>query len=276
MSLEIIVCIKQVPAPEYYSKLTLDPEKFTLVREGIPSVVNPIDRYALEEGLRIRERFAGKVTALSMGPPQAREALEEVLAMGADDAILLCDRALAGGDTLATAHALACAIQKLGKFDLILCGNEAIDGATGQVGPQLAEFLDIPHVTHAEKIEFTDENSARVTSAIEYGHLNIDLQLPALIAVMKEINHFRLPTVMGIMEVANKEIKSWGCTDIESDMACIGLEGSPTRVIGVSKQESGRSGELLQGPPEEVAHKAVRRLYELGVIQSSRIEVMDE
>jgi len=266
MPLNIVVCIKQVPAPEHFSKITLDAEKNTIIRGGIPSVINPLDRHALEEGLRIRERLSGRVTALSMGPPQAREVLEEALAMGVDDAVLLCDRALAGADTLATAYSLARAIKKLGKFDIILCGNQTIDGATGQVGPQLAELLDIPHVTYANRIEFVDGSFLVVRRVIEHGYLDVNLQLPALICVLREINQFRLPTAIGIIEAASKEIKTWNCGDIEADTEYVGLGGSPTRVVGVFKHKLERRREILEGSPQEVAQKAVHRLRELGGI----------
>ncbi|MFC1914298.1 electron transfer flavoprotein subunit beta/FixA family protein [Chloroflexota bacterium] len=266
MSLRIIVCVKQVPEPEYYSRLKLDPNKFTLIREGVPSITNPCDRNALEEALRIREKYSGEVIALSMGPPQAFDTLDEALAMGADKAVLLCDSALAGGDTLATAYALCYGMRKLGDYDLILCGNESADGATGQVGPQVAEFLGIPHITRATSIEFVSERSVRVKSAIEYGYLQIDLQLPAVITVSKDINACRLPTVKGILEVASKETHKWDCKQLEADLTKLGLQGSPTQVIGVTKQETERRKEILQGTPEEMAHKAVQRLHELGAI----------
>ena len=216
--------------------------------------------------MRIRERFSGKVTAISMGPPQAKETLEEALAMGIDDAVLLCDRAFAGADTLATAYPLAGAIEKLGKFDLILCGNESVDGATGQVGPQIAELLDIPHVTYVNKVEFADGGTLIVTRTIEWGYLKIKVRLPALLTVVRKINQFRLPTVMGIIEATGKEIKVWNAEDIQAKNETIGLDGSPTRVIGGFELESKRKGEILEGTPEVMARKAVEKLHELGVI----------
>lgn len=266
MPLEIVVCIKQVPDPEHFSEITLDPVTQVIRREGIPSIINPLDRHALEEGLRIREKFSGKVTAISMGPPQAREALEESLAIGADDAVLLCDKAFAGADTLATAYALAAGIQKLGRFDLILCGNETVDGATGQVGPQLAELLDISHITHVNEIEFIDETSLKARQALEYGYLRVQVKLPALLSVIKGINKFRLPTALAIVKAARREIKSWGCADTGLEKDNIGLNGSPTHVVGVFEHKFKRRGEILEGEPQEVAKKVVVRLRELGVI----------
>lgn len=266
MPLNTVVCIKQVPDPEHFSEITLDPVTKTIRREGIPLVINPLDRHALEEGLRIREKFSGKVTAISMGPPQARQVLEEALAMGVDDTVLLCDRAFAGADTWATACALAGGIKKLGHFDLILCGNETVDGATGQVGPQLAEFLDIPHITFVNGIEFAGERSLVARRAIEYGYLKVQVKLPCLISVIREINQFRLPTVMAIMEASEKEIKIWGCHDVDTKVDAIGLKGSPTQVARVFEHKVKRGGEILNGTPEEVARKAVARLRELGAI----------
>ncbi len=266
MPLNTVVCIKQVPDPEHFSEITLDPVKFTIRREGLPLVINPLDRHALEEGLRIREKFSGKVTAISMGPPPARQVLEEAFAMGIDDAVLLCDRAFAGADTWATAYALAGGIKILGHFDLVLCGNETVDGATGQVGPQLAELLDIPHVTFVNGIEFADEKSLTARRAIEYGYLKVQVKLPCLISVIREINQFRLPTVMAIMEAAGKEIKIWGADDIKAERDTIGLKGSPTQVTRVFEHKVKRGGEILEGTPEEVARKAVARLRELGAI----------
>lgn len=264
--MDIIVCIKQVPNPEHFSKITIDPQKGTIRREGIPAVVNPWDRHALEEALRIRERFSGKVTAISMGPPQAREALEEALAMGIDDAVLLCDRAFAGADTLATAYALAGAIKKLGKFDLVLCGNETVDGATGQVGPQVAELLGVGHVTYVNKVEFVDGESLIATRTIERGCLKVKVRLPALLAVVREINKFRLPTALSIIEATKKEIKTWTNKDIGAREETIGLSGSPTQVTGGFKLELKRKCEILDDSPEVMAKEAVEKLRELGAI----------
>ncbi|MGV8057365.1 MAG: electron transfer flavoprotein subunit beta/FixA family protein [Smithellaceae bacterium] len=238
--MDIIVCIKQVPSPEHFSKITIDPQTGTIRRSGIPTVMNPLDKHAIEEALRIREKFSGKITAISMGPPQAREVLEEALAMGADDAVLLCSPAFAGADTLATAYPLAGAIKKTGKFDLIFCGNETVDGATGQVGPQIAELLDIPHISYVTKVEFSGSDSLIVTRSIEHGHLKIKSGLPVLLAVARKINQYRLPTVLAIMEAAGKEISTWTEQDIGLSSDAVGLTGSPTRVVGCFELTSKR------------------------------------
>lgn len=262
--LNIIVCIKQVPDPKEFSKITIDPVRKTIVREGIPSIINPLDKNALEEALRIREKYGGKVIVLSMGPPQALEACKEALAFGADEAILLCDRLLAGSDTLATAYALSKAIRKLEPYSLILCGNETVDGSTGQVPPQLAEFLGIPHVTRVRGIKIIDDE-AIVESMMEYGYRIVKVKLPAVLAVVKEINTPRILSVFGIISASSKKIIQWCVSDIEADIDMIGLEGSPTRVTDVFTPEVKRRCEVFRGPVEEAVRKAVRRLHEIGV-----------
>ena len=263
MSLDIIVCIKQVPHPEHFSRITLDPTRHTITREGIPAIINPLDRHALEEALRIREELSGKVTVISMGPPQARHAIEEALAIGADNGVLLCDESFAGADTLATAYSLAYGIQKLGHFALILCGNETIDSATGQVAPQLAEFLDVPHVTSVAQVAFEQEGSLIVRQVLEGGYMKVRVRLPAVLAVTKEINQPRLPTVWAIMEASSKEMQIWGASDIGAAPDRIGLAGSPTQVTGVFEHDTRRRREIIEGSPSQIAKKAVDRLQEL-------------
>lgn len=264
--LEIVVCIKQVPDPRHLSKIIVDPATMTIRREGIPAVINPLDEHALEEGLRIRDRCGGKVTVLSMGPRQAERACREALAMGADEAILLCDGKLAGSDTLATAYALSQAVKKLGVFDLILCGNETVDGSTAQVPAQLADFLGIPHVTRVNKIEFIGEERLRVERTIEYGRMIIEVELRSVLAVTRRINTPRLPTAQGISRGYEREVRVWTAADIEADEERIGLGGSPTKVIEVFTPDIGRRGEILRGTPEEAARSLVERLHQLGII----------
>jgi len=261
-----IVCIKQVPHSEHFSKISLDPATGSIRRAGIPSVLNPLDKNALEEALRIRERFTGKVTAITMGPPQAREVLEEAYAMGVDEGVLLCDPTLGGADTLATAYTLAKGIACSGKFDLVLCGNESIDGATQQVGPQIAEFLKIPHVTHVAEINWVSEEEALVNQEIEYGYLKVKVKMPAVFTVTKKINSYRLPSVLDIIAAVGKEIQGLCCEDIEGEKECVGLLGSPTRVVGIVALESKRKREMMEGTEEEMAQVAVKRLREYGVI----------
>jgi len=263
MALNIIVCIKQVPDPEHYSKVTLDPVTKTIRREGIPAVINPVDKNALEEGFSIRDSYSGKIAVLTMGPPQARRALEEALAMGADEAVLLCDRAFAEADTLATAYSLACAVRTMGHFDLILCGNETADSGTSQVGPQLAQFLGISCVSNVKEITFEEEMSLVAKQSLEGGYMKVRLRLPALITVRKEINKPRLATAFGIIEAAEKEIKEWCCKDVEVDSNCIGSAGSPTKVLEPIELPR-RKGEIMTGSPEEAVKKAIEKVRELG------------
>jgi electron transfer flavoprotein beta subunit len=266
MGLDILVCIKQVPDPDHFSEVRLDAHTGRIVREGIPAIINPLDRNALEEALRAKERSSGKATAISMGPPHAQKAVEEALAMGADRGILLCDAAFAGADTLATAAALFYAVRKLGRFDLIFCGNETVDSGTAQVGPQLAELLDIPQVSGVREVTHTGDRTLEVKRVVEHGYMRVRLKLPALLSVTRDINQPRLPTVQSIMEMAGKEVITWTAADIDAPREQVGLKGSPTCAVGVYESKSGRRREIMQGSTEEKVRRAVTRLRELGVI----------
>lgn len=264
--MDIVVCLKQVPHADHLSRITLDPLTKRLQRRGIPLVINPVDRNALELGLQIKRRFSGRVTALTMCPPEGKEALEEALAIGADEAILLSDKAFAGADTFATAYTLAAAIRKFCLFDLILCGNQTIDSGTAQVGPQLAEFLDIPHVTSVRAISFIDERALLAERPAENGSMKVKVYLPALVTVTKEINEPRLPTAAGIQEVAKKALKTYSLEDLGLAEDHVGLLGSHTQIAEIFEFEQRRRGEILRGEAEDVAREAVRRLRELHVI----------
>ena len=231
--MDIIVCIKQVPET---TDVKINPETGTLIREGVAAIVNPFDEYAIEEGLRLREKFGGKVTVISMGPPQAEEALKQAIAMGADEAILLSDRAFAGADTLATSYTLSEAIKKIGHFDLIICGREAMDGATGQVGPGVASRLGISQLTYVFKIREVDLEKGTITveRLVEEGREVVTAPLPALLTVVKDINQPRYPTFMGIRRAARMKIPVWTAKDLEgADPRNFGLDGSATKVIKV-------------------------------------------
>ena len=182
--MNIVVCLKQVPGT---TKVEIDPQRNTLVRQGIKNIVNPFDTYALEEGVRIKERYGGKVVAISMGPPQAEEVVREAISTGADEAILLSDSAFAGSDTLATAYTLARAIERIQEYDLIICGRQTLDGDTGQVAPELAEMLGIPFVAYVSRVEEVGNGCMRVERMVEGGHEVIEMPLPAAITVVKEI-----------------------------------------------------------------------------------------
>lgn len=264
--LKIVVCIKQVPDPDFFSQITIDPATKTIIRKGIPAVVNQLDKNALEEALKIREAFGGKVVVISMGPSEAKEALREALAMGADDALLLSDKAFAGADSLATSYTLAAGIKKLGDFDLVLCGNQTVDGCTSQVGPQLAEFLGIPHVTSVRRIDFIDKNTLKAEEAIEHGYIIVEAKLPVLLTLVKGINKPRHPTVQGILGVAEREIRVLGRKDIDVEADKIGLIGSPTKVTDCFSPELKRMNIILKGRPEEVSEELVKRLRKLALV----------
>jgi electron transfer flavoprotein beta subunit len=262
--MEIIVCIKQVPDT---TDVKIDPVKGTLIREGVPSIVNPFDKNAVEAALQIREQKGGKVTVITMGPPQAVDALRECLAMGADEAILLSDRAFASSDTWATSYTLAMAIEKIGKYDLIFCGKQAIDGDTAQVGPGIAEHIGLPQVTYVQKIREVNDDSLTVERAIEGGYEVLTVGVPAMIAVEKSINEPRFPTMMGTMKAHKKEIPTWGMGDIDADEDKLGMNGSPTRVKRIFAPERKGDGEMLQGDDEnEVCVLLMEKLREKKIV----------
>ena len=260
--MNIIVCIKQVPDT---TEVKINPETNTLIREGVPSIINPFDENAIEAALKLREKNGGKITVISMGPPQAAEALKTSLAMGADDVILISDRAFAGSDTWATSYALAQTIRKIGSFDLILCGKQAIDGDTAQVGPGIAEWLDIPQVTFAVKIEL-DSSKAKVERLLEEVNEVVETPLPAVITVVKQINEPRMPSLKGMMKAKKTDVKILKAEDVQADSKNIGLNGSPTQVIKIFTPPPKSSGEILNGEPNENIDKLIARLKERKII----------
>lgn len=226
--MNIVVCIKQVPDT---TNVKIDPKTNTLMREGVESIVNPFDMYAIEESLRLRERLGGKVTALSMGPPQAQAALREAISMGVDAGILLSDRAFAGSDTWATSYALSMAIRKIGDVGVILCGKQASDGDTAQVGPGIATHLKLPQITYVRKVEEIDATHVTAERLLEYGYEVVESSLPCVLTVVKEINEPRLPSLKGKMAARKAEIPTWSAADIGADPEKVGLKGSPTKVV---------------------------------------------
>ncbi len=254
--MHIIVCIKQVPNT---TDVKIDPVTNTLIREGVESVINPFDTYAIEEAVRLKERFGGKVTVITMGPPQAENALKEAISLGADEAILISDRKFAGSDTWATSYTLSSAIRKIGPFDVIICGKQASDGDTAQVGPGISTHLDIPQVTYVKKIEEIADNKAKVERMTEEGYDIVETPLPCLFTVVKEINTPRLPSLKGMMRAKAARITKWTAEDIKCDPAKIGLEGSPTRVVKIFTPPPRKGGEVLKGDAGEIA----KRLAEL-------------
>ena len=266
MSLNIVVCVKQVANPDYFSEITLDPETGAIQREKVPSVLNPVDENAIEEALRLREKYSGKVTAISMGPPQAKEVLDWALTLGADEAILLCDRAFAAGDTLATAYVLAAGIKAICPVDIIFCGNEAVDGATQQVGPQIAELLGYPHISNVYELMVNKDKTAVAKRVIEYGHLKIETNLPLLVSVSREINQPRTATAEGIMSLMDKVYREWSLKDLAVDEKNIGLTGSPTRVGMVYELKSERQRLILEGTPEEMVNMTLEKLRQEALV----------
>lgn len=229
--MNIVVCIKQVPG---IAAVRINPADNTLVREDIPCIINPFDMYALEEGIRLRERHGGTVTAVSMGPPQALGALREAVAMGADDAVLLTDRAFAGSDSWATAYTLSLAIKVIGEFDIIICGKQAIDGDTGQVGPGLARQLNITQLTYVFKIRKLDPTAKTIVveRLLEEGHEIVEAKLPALLTVVKDINQPRFTSFINLRRAGKQKIRMMTTSDLTGvDMTNLGLDGSPTKVV---------------------------------------------
>jgi len=279
--LRIVVCIKQVPDT---TDMRIDPVTNNLIREGVPSVVNPACLYATEEALRIRESLGGRVTAVSMGPPQAERALRDVVAMGVDNAVLVTDRLMAGADTLATSYTLWKAIQRIaaeeGPFDLLLFGRQAIDGETGQVPPGVAWRFQIPVVTYAIKLEKVDpeagflEARRRVDDGVEL----VSARMPAAVAVTEECNKPRVATVDGLLRGRHAKIQWWDGNAIGVDQNLIGLRGSPTFVKKVFVPPPRGKGQLytMDGQnPKEAARWAVERMLERGVFREMSPETRE-
>jgi electron transfer flavoprotein beta subunit len=253
----IIVCVKQVPDISQSAEVGIDPETHTLVREGALSVLNPPDTYAIEEALRIKQRVGARVKVVSMGPLQAKEMLRESISMGADEAILVSDPCFAGADTLATSLTLSAAIEKMGEFDFVLCGKQAIDGDTAQVPPEVAEFLGVPVVTFVRKVEGIEKGSARVERMVERGIELVETELPAVLTVVKEINEPRLPSLRGKLLARHVEIPVWGIETLSLDANEVGLNGSPTQVVRTFAPERERKGEILDGAMDSMIERVV-------------------
>ncbi|MFH1350362.1 MAG: electron transfer flavoprotein subunit beta/FixA family protein [Pseudomonadota bacterium] len=262
----IIVCVKPVPDPKHWDKVSMDPQTMTLKREGIPNIINPLDKHALEAALIIRETQGGEVVLLSMSPPFTSPVIREGLAMGADRAVLLSDPRFAGSDSLATAHILAAGCRWIGEFDLVLCGNLSVDGSTAQVSSQLAEFLDLPNVMHVMALDFQEDGYVIVTQKIEHGHARYKANFPLVLSVRKELNKPRYISFLGILAAESKEIKILSKKDLQVDPGLIGLTGSPTKMAGLEIRRSERAMERLEGSVEEVVRKLADKIYQCGII----------
>jgi electron transfer flavoprotein beta subunit len=260
----VIVCIKPVPDPKHWNRLRFETKTKTLVREGVPSVINALDKNALEEALRLREKVGGEVTVLSMAPRNTISVLQEALAMGADRAFLISDRIFAGSDTLATAYILSTAITKLGAYDIILCGDQTLDSGTAQVSTQIAEFLDIPNLMHVIAIELKDEAQLLVKSQIEHGYMLVEIRAPMVLSVANQINVPRYTTLMNILEAEQKSIEVWSSEELSLPERWVGLAGSSTQMGDYIFPTKTKKAEILQGSPEEQAAELTDRLHRLG------------
>lgn len=261
--MNIVVCIKQVPDT---TEIRLDPVTGTMIRDGVPSIMNPDDKGGLEMALQLKERHGAHVTVLTMGPMQADAILREAFAMGADRAILLSDRKFAGADTLATSHTLAGALRNI-PHDLIITGRQAIDGDTAQVGPQIAEHLDLPQVTYVEDIRLEKDNTCLIRKKTEEGFQMVAVELPCVLTVLASANKARYMSVRGIVEAFDRQVEIWGFDQIEVDEKKLGLNGSPTRVFKSFSKGAKAAGELHELTPAEAADLIVARLKEKFIIK---------
>lgn len=256
--MKIVVCIKQVPAT---NDAKIDPETKRIIREGLKSVLNPFDTYAIEEGVQLKNKFGGEVIALTMGPPKAVNILREAISVGADSAVLLSDKNFGGSDTWATSYALAKAIEKIGDVDLVICGKQAIDGDTAQVGPGIAAHLDMLQATYVMKVENADNSKITVKRMHEDGYDVCELDFPAVITVVKDINTPRIPTLKGRLASEKMDIPVWKPADIDADIDKLGLDGSPTRVVKTAPPPARKTRtRKIQGSPTDCAIEIVREL----------------
>ncbi len=259
--MNIIVLVKQVPDT---TDVKLDPKTGNLIREGIESIINPDDRHAIEAAVSLKEKYGGKVTAISMGPPQAIDAISEAMGMGVDEGVLLSDRAFAGADTWATSFTLGKAIEKIGEFDLVICGRQAIDGDTAQIGPQVADYLDLPQVTYVFEIEEFEEQKLIVKRKLEDGYERIETRLPALLTVIGDLNQPRYPLIDRLISACEEKakIKVWNAADIGVQANEVGLAGSLTHVIKTFAPKFKRQGKMLEGDAAQMVTELLQELRE--------------
>ncbi|MDR0659684.1 MAG: electron transfer flavoprotein subunit beta/FixA family protein [Prevotellaceae bacterium] len=262
--MNIIVCIKQVPNT---TEIRLDPVKGTLIRDGVVSIMNPDDKAGLEMALELKEKYGVTITVLSMGPAQADAIMREAFAMGADKAILLSDRKFAGADTWATSYTIAAALKKL-SYDLIITGRQAIDGDTAQVGPQIAEQLDLPQISYVEDLKVKEGKTLEVRKTTEDGYQRLEVEMPCLLTVLSSANKPRYMTVNGIMEAFDKEVEQWSYETIADSVneELLGLKGSPTRVAKSFTKGAKAMGQLYEVGPEEAVEIILEKLKEKFII----------
>ncbi|PKM84368.1 MAG: electron transfer flavoprotein subunit beta [Firmicutes bacterium HGW-Firmicutes-11] len=257
--MNIVVPIKQVPET---SNVKMDPVTGTIIRDGVESIINPLDLYAIETAIQLKETYGGKVTALTMGPPAAEKALREAIAMGCDEGVLVSDRKFSGADTWSTAYVLVHAVKKLDDFDLIIAGERATDGDTGQVGPAMASALDIPLASYISRIDSVRADGMTVERLVEEGYETLEIDLPALLTVVKEISYPRLPTLRGKQKARNTELPVLTAEDLEVEEVYLGLKGSPTRVVKIETPKVTRGGTILKAVDEESMNDAIEELVE--------------
>jgi len=264
--MHIVVCIKQVPDT---ADVKIDPKNNTLIREGVVSIINPFDMYAIEESVRLKEKLGGKVTAITMGPPQAENALREAMAMGVDAGILVSDRAFAGSDTWATSYTLALALKKIGDYGVIMCGKQASDGDTAQVGPGIAAHLDLPQITYVRKIEEISAEHLIGERLLEEGTEVIRVPLPCVLTVVKEINEPRLPSLKGKLAARKAQITHWKADDLQGEKTKFGLDGSPTKVVKIFTPPARQGGQIFKGEPEEIVPQVVEKMKDAVIAAAS-------
>ncbi len=262
--MKIIVCIKQVPDT---ASVKLDPETHTLKREGVDSIINPFDLFALEAALRLREEHGGAIDVLSMGPPQAAEVIKEAIGYGVNEGLLLSDRAFAGADTWATTAALAAGVDHLGGADVIICGKQAIDGDTAQVGPGLAQRLGIPHIAFVRAINEVTGSDMTVERQMDDGYDVVKATLPVLLTVVRQIGQPRPPSLKGKMRAKKYEVPVADAAALGLDPADIGLAGSYTQVVKVFAPEMGGERRMFEGPAAQIGAEAIDALVDTHVIR---------
>jgi electron transfer flavoprotein beta subunit len=249
----VIVCMKPVPDPKAWDRLKMDPVTKTLIRQGIPSVVNPLDKHAVEAALEVKDLFGAEVVLLSMAPLDTCP-------------VLLTDKAFAGSDTLATARILTQGIRNIGDFDLVMCGNFTLDGSTAQVPSQVAELLDVPNVMHVCDMDISNTNRLLLTQKIEQGFIKLEAEPPLLLSFTKEANKPRYISFMEILAAEKRDIHIWDNAFLKIDETLIGLEGSPTQMADLLLQTKKRKGVQIIGKPEDIARELADKIHQLGII----------
>jgi electron transfer flavoprotein beta subunit len=264
--LNIVVCVKAVPDPKEACNIKIDPHTKTLMRCDVPLVVNPLDKNALEAALQFKSQFDAHISVISMGPPEAGNIVKECLALGADQGFLLCDSAFGGADAYATAFTLAKGIEKIGTYDVIICGMASSDGSTEWVGPEMATFLNLPVVTMVKEVVEIDSNCWKVKASLENGYRLMQVTLPAVFTVTRDLNAPRTLSFSGIIKARKKEITRWTICDLGVPAESVGLKGSPTIVSDLSATESKREVEMITGTREEKAEQLVQKLADVGIL----------